>query len=132
MSAYTHVKVGEIANQGPNFGLDERDFELRFLRSDLGCESCGVSFKRLGAGYREPFGHRHKRQEEVYVLVSGKARMKLDDEVIDLEPWSAVRVPPETMRALEAGPDEDAIFVVIGAPNTGPGDGEVEQGWWSD
>ena len=56
--------------------------------------------------------------------------MKLDEEVVELKPWSAVRVPPETMRAVEAGP-EGAELIVIGAPNTGPGDGETVPGWWS-
>jgi hypothetical protein len=51
--------------------------------------------------------------------------------VIELKPWTAVRVAPDTMRALEGGPD-GAELIAIGAPNTGPGDGNIVQGWWSD
>jgi mannose-6-phosphate isomerase-like protein (cupin superfamily) len=130
MAGYTAANLKEVDNQGPNFGLDEKDYELRMARVGLDCEHCGISYKRLAPNWREPFGHRHKRQEEITILVSGSARMKLDDEVIDLEPWSAVRVPPSTMRAAEAGP-EGAELIVIGAPNTGPGDGETVPGWWS-
>jgi mannose-6-phosphate isomerase-like protein (cupin superfamily) len=130
MADYTAANLKEVDNQGPNFGIDASDYELRMARVGLNCEHCGISYKRLAPGWREPFGHRHKRQEEITILVSGSARMKLDDEVVDLEPWSAVRVPPGTMRALEAGP-EGAELVVVGAPNTGPGDGETVPGWWS-
>ncbi len=54
--------------------------------------------------YRAPFGHTHKTQEEIYILVSGSARMKIGDDVIDMEPLTAVRVAPETIRSYEGGP----------------------------
>lgn len=130
MADYRLVRVADVPDQGPNLGLGDKG-ELRFLRNDLGCESCGVSYERLSPGFRLPYGHKHKRQEEVYLLVSGSARMKVDDEILELEPWTAVRVPPGTMRSLEAG-EEGAEFVVVGAPNTGPGDGEIVPGWWSE
>ena len=78
-----------------------------------------------------PFAHKHKNQEEVYVLVSGSARIKLEDEIEEMKQWDAVRVPRETVRGFEAG-DDGAEFIVVGAPNTGPGDAEVIQDWWSD
>jgi mannose-6-phosphate isomerase-like protein (cupin superfamily) len=131
MVSYAVANLREVENQGVRFGLDENDFQLRMARVGLQCEHCGVSYKRYGPGYRDPFGHRHKRQEEIYVLVNGSARMKLDDDIVELEPFTAVRVPPETMRAMEAGP-EGAELIAVGAPNTGPGDGETQPGWWSD
>ena len=132
MAAFTTVNLkDEVDNQGPGFGIEPDHMQLRMGRVPLGCENCGVSYKSIGAGRREPFGHKHNRQEEVYVLVNGSARMKLDDDVVELRPWSAVRIPPETMRQLEAGP-EGAEFVVVGAPSTGQGDGDIEPGWWSD
>jgi len=57
--------------------------------------------------------------------------VKLDDEVVELEQWDAVRVPKDTKRGFEAGP-EGAELIAVGAPNTGPGDANVEQNWWSD
>jgi mannose-6-phosphate isomerase-like protein (cupin superfamily) len=124
------VNLKEVDNQGPNFGLDEKDYELRMARVRLGCEHCGISYRRSAPGFRDPFGHRHKRQEEIYILVTGSARMKLDDEVLEMQPWTAIRVAPETMRAVEGGSD-GAELIVIGAPNTGPGDGETQPGWWT-
>ena len=50
---------------------------------------------------------------------------------MDLKPWDAVRVHKGTMRSIEAGP-EGAEIIAVGAPSTGPGDADLEQGWWSD
>ena len=91
-----------------------------------------MSFARYSKGFASE-AHTHNRQEEIYVLVSGRAQALVgDNEVIDLEPWTAIRVPAETPRALRVVGDEDAIFVKVGAPNTGPGDGAAfpdDFGW---
>ena len=131
MAGYTALKLTEVENQGEKFGFDPDVLQARMAKDPLNCEHCGISYLRLGPNFRMPFGHTHKVQEEVYVLIKGSARVKVDDDVLDLEPWSAVRVAPETMRALEAGPD-GAEFVTVGAPKTGSGDAEMTQGWWSD
>jgi mannose-6-phosphate isomerase-like protein (cupin superfamily) len=130
MSDYTVVKVSDVPDQGPNLGIAP-DVEIRFLRNDLGCEDCGVSYARIAPNGKRPEGHRHKRQEEIYLLVSGSARIKVGDDIVDLEPWTAVRVPADTIRALAAGPD-GAEFVLVGAPNTGPGDAIDEPDFWKD
>jgi mannose-6-phosphate isomerase-like protein (cupin superfamily) len=128
---YTVLNLKEVENQGVNFGIPEDKYLSRMARVPLGCENSGVSYEWLAPGYRQPFGHRHKRQEEIYVLVSGSMRAKLDDDIVELQPWSALRIAPDTMRALEAGP-EGAELIAIGAPNTGPGDAETVPGWWAD
>ena len=130
MSEYTHLNLKDVEDQAPNFGLSP-DLEFRMARVGLGLEHSGLSYLRIAPGFRLPFGHKHKNQEEVYVLVSGSARMKIEDEVKELEQWDAVRVHKDTMRTFEAG-DEGAEFLVVGAPNTGPGAAEMVQGWWSD
>ena len=129
MADYTLVNLKEVEDQAPKFGLAPQ-LEARMARVALGLENSGVSYQRLAPDFRVPFGHKHKNQEEVYVLVSGSARIKLDDEVVDLKPFDAVRVAKDTLRGFEAGP-EGAEFIAIGAPNTGPGDADVVQGWWS-
>ena len=131
MAGYTALKLTEVENQGEKFGFDPEVLQFRMAKDPLNCESCGISYERLGPNFRMPFGHKHKVQEEVFVLITGSARMKVEDDEIDLEPWSAVRVSPDTMRSLEAGPD-GAEFVVVGAPKTGPGDADIVQGWWTE
>jgi mannose-6-phosphate isomerase-like protein (cupin superfamily) len=130
MAGYTVQNLKEVEDQGPNFGLSP-DLEARMARVPLELEEFGISYQRLAPDYRLPFGHMHSVQEEVYVLISGSARVKLDDEVVELKPWDAVRVHRDTMRSFEAGP-EGAEMIAVGAPNTGPGDANVQQGWWSD
>jgi uncharacterized cupin superfamily protein len=129
MAGYTVVNLKEVEDQAPRFGLSP-NLEARMARVALELENSGVSYQRLAPGFRVPFGHKHKRQEEIYVLLSGSARIKLEDEVVELKPLDAVRVPKDTMRGFEAGPD-GAEFLAIGAPNTGPGDAETVDGWWS-
>ena len=129
MADYTVVNLKEVEDQAPNFGLSPQ-LEARMARVALGLENSGVSYQRIAPDFRIPFGHKHKNQEEIYVLVTGSARIKLEDEVVDLRPFDAVRVPKDTMRGFEAGP-EGAEFIAIGAPNTGPGDADVVQDWWS-
>jgi mannose-6-phosphate isomerase-like protein (cupin superfamily) len=131
MSDYTHLNLkDEVEDQAPKFGLSP-DMEFRMARVPLEMENAGVSYLRVGPNFRIPFGHTHKNQEEVYLVVSGSGRIKLGDDVRDLKQWDAVRVHKDTMRSFEAGP-EGVELIAIGAPNTGPGDAEMEQGWWSD
>jgi quercetin dioxygenase-like cupin family protein len=85
----------------------------------------------MAPNFRMPFGHDHKRQEEVYVLVGGSAHLKLDDDVLELVPWDAVRIAKDTVRNLEAGPD-GAELILLGAPNTGSNDAHMLQDWWAD
>jgi mannose-6-phosphate isomerase-like protein (cupin superfamily) len=130
VAAYTKVNLKEVEDQAVRFGLAP-SIEARMARVPLELENSGVSYQRVEPNFRLPFGHRHKQQEEVYIVVNGSARMKLGDDVVELEQWDAVRVPKETMRSIEGGP-AGAEFIVIGAPNTGPGDADMHQDWWSD
>jgi len=129
MADYTVVNLKEVEDQAPKFGLSPQ-LEMRMARVALGLENSGISYQRIAPDFRLPFGHKHKNQEEIYVLVGGSVRIKLEDEVVDLKPFDAVRVAKDTMRGFEAGP-EGAELIAIGAPNTGPGDGDTVQGWWS-
>jgi mannose-6-phosphate isomerase-like protein (cupin superfamily) len=131
MSDYTHLNLkDDVDDQAPNFGLSP-NLEFRMARVPLEMENAGVSYLRIGPGFRMPFGHKHKQQEEVYVLVNGSAKIKIEDDVHELKQWDAVRLHKDTMRGFEGGP-EGAEFIAIGAPNTGPGDADMEQDWWSD
>jgi quercetin dioxygenase-like cupin family protein len=129
MAGYTIVNMKEVEDQAPKFGLSP-DLEARFARVALDAELIGITYQRLAPNLRLPWGHKHKTQEEVFVLISGSMRVKLEDDVHELKPWDAVRVHKDTMRGFEAGPD-GAEFIVVGAPG-GPGDAETVQDWWSE
>ena len=108
--------------------------EFRAATKALGLEKAALSYQRVPPGVRFPYGHTHTTQEEVYVVLRGGGRMKLDDEIIELEEWDAVRVPPGTWRGYEAGP-EGLEFFVIGAPNLGEDprdDVDGRRDWWAE
>ena len=129
MPGYTVVNLKEdVQDMAPEFGLSP-GLESRFARQPLELEQSGLSYFKLGPDFRTPFGHRHEEQEEIYLVISGTACVKLDDDVVELKEWDAVRIPAGTMRALEGGPD-GAEVVAFGAPNTDNKDVQMEQGWW--
>jgi mannose-6-phosphate isomerase-like protein (cupin superfamily) len=130
MASYTVVNLKSIEDVAPRFGLSP-GLESHFARAPLGLENSGLSHFRIAPGYRLPFGHRHEQQEEVYLVVAGSARVKLDDDVVELSAWDAVRIPPGMIHSLEAAA-EGAEIVAFGAPNTGNKDVEMVPGWWSE
>jgi mannose-6-phosphate isomerase-like protein (cupin superfamily) len=110
------------------------DLEFHAATKPLELQESALSHQRVPPGYRFPYGHSHATQEEVYVAVRGSGRMKLDDEIVELREWDAVRVPPGTWRGFEAGP-EGLEILVIGAPNLGDDPREDVDGrrnWWVD
>lgn len=130
MPGYTLRNLKDVEDSAPEFGMAP-DLEARFANSELELETSGASYLRLAPGARVPFGHRHAEQEELYVVVSGSGRIKLDDEIVELRQWDAVRIPPEVMRNLEAGRDGIEL-ILFGAPQVGSADVEMVPGWWSD
>src|SRR5436190_4492173 len=90
---YTKLNLkDEVEDMAPKFGFAP-DMEYRPAREPLATTESAVSYLRLAPGFRMPFGHTHERQEEVYVLLSGSARLKLDDEIVKLAPLDTVRIP---------------------------------------
>ena len=130
MAQHTLVNLREVEDMAPKHGLGE-GLESRFARTSLGLEKSGLSLYRVRAGFRLPFGHTHGEQEEVYLVVSGSARMKIGEEIVDLREWDAVRVPPGVPRAFEGGPD-GAELLAFGAPNTENKDAEMDPEFWTD
>src|ERR671936_2185914 len=104
MADYTVVNLKEVEDQAPKFGLSPQ-LEMRMARVALDLQNSGISYQRIAPNFRVPFGHKHKNQEEIYVVVNGSLRAKLEDEVVEMRQWDAIRVPKETMRGFEAGPE---------------------------
>ena len=130
MADYTKLNMREVENQAPKFGFPP-EMEARFATRPLELEQCGVGLEKLAPGFRIPFGHRHSRQEEVYVVVAGSGRIKIEDEIVELNTMDAVRLPPGTMRQMEAGP-EGVEYLAFGAPAGAEHeqDAEIVPGWW--
>ena len=129
MGDFTLVNLKEVEDLAPRFGLSPA-LESRFARTALGLRVAGLSYFRIAPGARTP-GHRHTDQEEIYLVLSGSALVRLDDEVVELKAWDALRVPPETARCLEGGP-EGAEILAFGAPSNENRDVEPLPDFWSD
>jgi uncharacterized cupin superfamily protein len=115
------------------FGLSENELDLRILRGSLGCEHIGVSYMRFGPNWPLAIGHRHPEGgEEVYVLVEGNARIKVDEQIHHMEAPSAIRVRSEQFRAIRAVGDDTAVFVVAGYPKEDPTETEFAADFWPE
>ena len=125
---YAKKNLREVEDQAKKHGLSDAQ-EARFPREDLGAEQTGVNYLIVKPGQHEPFAHRHREAEELYVVLTGSGRVKLDDELVDLKPLDAVRVSPGTARTFEAGPD--GLEVLIFGPRR-EGDAEMVQDFWGD
>jgi mannose-6-phosphate isomerase-like protein (cupin superfamily) len=128
MSDFTLKNLKEI---DASAGDAASEFEARFGRKHLDSEHLGVSYFRYGPGVRSPIGHRHREQEEAYVVVSGSGRARLGDEIIELGPWDVLRVAPPVVRSFEGGP-EGLELIAIGSDRPEGGDGERVEGHWAD
>jgi mannose-6-phosphate isomerase-like protein (cupin superfamily) len=131
MAEYTIKNLREVQDMAPKFGLAP-DMEARFPARELGLEHTGFSLQGLAPNATQPFGHSHRKQEEVYLVLSGSGRVKLDDEVVDLHQWDAIRIAPEVTRALSAGPEGIEYLAFGASEGISPAeDAEQKPGWWS-
>ena len=103
MSDYTKKNVSELKDSAPEFGFAEIA-EARFPAKELEAEQAGFAHHRLKSGKRQAFGHQHEDAEEVVFVVAGAGRVKLDDDIVELEQGDFLRVAPPVKRRFEAGP----------------------------
>jgi len=128
VGSYTHKNLVEVEDAAPRLGIDAWQ-ETRFAGADLDTRRTGFTHHRIKPGTRQGFGHRHEREEEIYVVLSGSGRVKLGDDIVDVAPLDALRVDPDVLRSWEGGP-EGLELLVFGPKDEG--DAEFVQGWWVD
>lgn len=129
MAGYTLRNLrDDVENSAEKFGLAP-ELETRFGRKPLEVEGGGFSYQRLAPGYALDFGHRHATHEEVYVVIGGSGRVKLDGEVRELRQWDALRVAPPLARGFAAGPDGLELLVIGFGEG---GESEMLPGYWED
>lgn len=126
--SYTIKNLRDTEDSAPKFGFGDNG-EAHFPMAELGAEATGLGYQVLKPGKRSPFGHRHQAAEEIYVILSGSGRVKLDDEVVEIQSLDAIRVAPQVTRAFEAGPDGMAL-IAFGRRHEG--DGEIQPDFWAD
>jgi mannose-6-phosphate isomerase-like protein (cupin superfamily) len=130
MASYTKKNLkSEVENQAPKFQMPS-EMDARFARSPLGGETLGLSLMKLDPNFRIPFGHKHEGQEEVYVVIRGSGRIKVDDDIVEVAELDAIRFDKNTMRNVEAGPE--GIEYLAFSAGEDPRDAEMAQRWWQD
>ena len=118
--SYTIKNLREVEDVAPKFGFDSVQ-EARFCFRDLDAKDTGMAYHRVKPGQRG-LAHRHDNAEEIYVVLAGSGRVKLDDEIAEIGPLDAIRVAPQVVRAFEAGPD--GLELLAFGPRH-EGDGEI-------
>jgi uncharacterized cupin superfamily protein len=123
---FAKTNLSAVEDQAAKHGLSDHQ-EARFPAGDLGAEQTGMNLLTVKPGQREAFAHRHKTAEEIYVVLGGSGRAKLDDELVELAERDVVRVSPGVARAFEAG--ADGLEVLIFGPHV-TGDSELVSDFW--
>jgi mannose-6-phosphate isomerase-like protein (cupin superfamily) len=124
---YAKKNLRDVQDMAAQYGLSETQ-EARFPRVDLGAEQAGMNYLIVKPGKREAFPHRHARAEEIYVVLGGSGRVKLDDELVELAPLDAVRVSPGVTRRFEAS--SEGLELLIFGPRV-ESDAEVVEDFWT-
>jgi quercetin dioxygenase-like cupin family protein len=118
---YTIKNLREVDDLAESQGFGEVQ-EARFAHGDLNAAQTGLSLQRVKPGKRHAFAHRHASAEEIYIVLSGTGRVKLDDQVEKIGPLDAIRVAPSVIRAFEA--DDDGLELLAVSPRAA-GDAEI-------
>jgi quercetin dioxygenase-like cupin family protein len=129
MSDYTIKRLEEVADV-----LGGYPGEMRMMTTALECEQVAFTYRRMPhhTGGKGSYGHRHKSQEEIYFVASGKLQFKLGDDVHELERGTAVRVAPETWRSVWNDEQEDAELIIVSkvVPGGSSDDAEYLEDFW--
>lgn len=120
---YTIKNLRDVEDMAAGQGLAEVQ-EARFAHGDLDAQQSGISLQRVKPGKRHAIAHRHKEMEEIYVVISGSGRIKLDDKVEEIGPLDAIRIGPSVTRSFEAG--DDGLEFLAFSPRA-QGDAEIVQ-----
>ena len=128
MADYKIVSLEEVDDW-----LGDYPGEMRGITYAIGSEQVALTYRRMPqhTGSKGSYGHRHKTQEELYFVVSGKLQFKLEDDIVEVVKGQAVRVPAHVTRGVWNEEPEDAEIVIVSTRIAEPGtDGEIIEGFW--
>lgn len=128
MDTHTKLNIADAKDLAPDFGMAAMG-QARFMRGALGAERIGLAHYTMNPGRRLGFGHRHGEAEEVYVVIAGSGKFRVEDEVFPVSAKDVVYCRPSAMREWEAGPDGMELMAFGGHAEN---DAEMQPGWWTD
>jgi mannose-6-phosphate isomerase-like protein (cupin superfamily) len=127
--SYTRKNLRDVEDLAVKGGFSENQ-EARFPREDLNAAQTGLSYQVLRPGKRHAFAHRQKEMEEIFVVLSGSGRVKLDDEIVEVGPMDAIRVAPPVARAFEA--DDEGLEILVFGPHRDDDAEIIKEDFWGD
>jgi quercetin dioxygenase-like cupin family protein len=130
MADYQTVKLEDVDDW-----LGDYPGEMRGITYPIGAEQVALTYRRMPqhTGSKGSYGHRHKEQEELVLVLAGKLQFKLGDEIIEVPKGTAVRIPPHTVRGICNDEPEDAEIVIVSKRIEDPqGDVETVEGFWPE
>jgi quercetin dioxygenase-like cupin family protein len=130
MSEYTIVRLHEVDDW-----LGDYPGEMRGITYPIGAEQVALTYRRMPqhTGSKGSYGHRHREQEELVFVISGKLQFKLDDDVVELVGGDTVRIPPHVVRGIWNDEPEDAEIVIVSKRIDDPqGDVETVPEFWPE
>jgi mannose-6-phosphate isomerase-like protein (cupin superfamily) len=131
MADYTIKPVHEVDDV-----LGDYPGEMRLLTYSIGAEQAALTWRRMPpqTGGKGSYGHRHKTQEEIYLVLSGTLQFKLSDDVVDVPAGTVVRVAPQVWRSVwNEGPDDVELVIAARKLEGDPReDGEFLENFWPE
>jgi mannose-6-phosphate isomerase-like protein (cupin superfamily) len=129
VGGYTICQIGDA----PDAFEGQYPGAMRLLGGPLASEQVTLTYREMppGTGGKGSYGHRHKTQEEIYLVLSGRLAFKLGDEVVELGPLTAVRVAPDTVRSVwNEGPRQAALLIASTRSEDPRDDVELIEDFW--
>ena len=130
MAGYQVLALQEVPDV-----LGDYPGEMQFITYVIGAEQVAITYRRMPqhTGGKGAYGHRHKTQEEIYFVISGKLQFKLEDEIVEAGKGTTVRVPPEVARSVwNDEPDDGELLIVSMRIDDPQGDTETVENFWPD
>ena len=131
MSGYTVKRLEEV----PDIFGGQYPGAMRSFTEPLEAEQIAITHRHMPpkTGGKGSYGHRHKTQEEIYFVISGTLQFKLEDEVLELEAGSVVRVAPHVLRSVwNDGPDDAELVICSVRVDDPRADAELVADFWPD
>jgi mannose-6-phosphate isomerase-like protein (cupin superfamily) len=129
MAGYSIKSLSDVPD-----ALGDYPGEMHMLTAALGNEQVAITYRRMPqhTGGKGGYGHRHHGQEEVYFVFSGTLQFKLDDDLVDVGPGTAVRVPAETVRSVWNDRPEDGHLMIVSTRLDPPDEAIIVEDFWPE
>lgn len=124
MTNYKTAELGKIHD------LINQENGKVFLHDVLDLTGCEISVNAAGKGFKVPFNHKHKQNEEVYIILKGEGIITVDGTAINVKEGSVVKILPQASRTIENTADGEFQFICVQAKTNsleqfGLGDAEL-------